>query len=607
MALYDKLSEPGSLWFESSCQDARYGDSLLFTDPVETLTLFKGDDIAAWFSRLESWLEKGYSLAGWLGYEAGYLLDPVLSECAWPGDGGSVLGWFGVYRSPERLERDDVEAEDAMVLLQSCKISGFRFEYDESEYCRRLSRLRDEIAAGNVYQVNFTGRCRFAFEGAPEALYVTMKRRQPSPWSAFLNTGDRLVLSFSPELFFIRESRQIETMPMKGTAPRRMRPEDDLAEKAGLSRCEKNRAENLMIVDLLRNDLGRICKTGSIQTSGLFETQTYPTLHQMVSTVRGELLEKTPVRELFRALFPSGSVTGAPKIRAMKLIRELEKSPRGVYTGAVGFMLPEGRMAFNVAIRTIELSGKSGLYGTGSGIVWDSDPHQEYRECMLKTRILSGMVTDGIPAIFETMQWNGGEYLLLDDHLERLASSALVLGFVFDRSVITDALGEKHDDLRKTEGRYRVRLTLYRDGRVMVDSEPFVSDLSGAPVRICIAAERVDSFDPRLRHKTTARERNDRAFRYALERGCAEVLFLNERDEITEGCISNIMLRLDGRWYTPPEDSGLLDGVYRRYLLRTRPWIRVKAITFDELHRADMILICNSLRGLRQAEIVLAE
>jgi len=607
MALYDKLAEPGSLWFESSCRDARYGDSFFFSDPVEKLTLFEGENIAAWFSRLEWWLEKGYSLAGWLGYEAGCLLDPALSECTWHGDGRSVLGWFGVYRSPERLERGEIEAEEAAALARSCSISGFRFEFDEQEYCRRISRLRDEIAAGNVYQVNFTGRCRFSFEGAPEALYVSMKRRQPSPWSAFLNTGDRLVLSFSPELFFNRDERRIETMPMKGTAPRRERPEDDLAEKTGLSQCEKNRAENLMIVDLLRNDLGRICTTGSVQASGLFETQTYPTLHQMVSTVRGELREKTPVRELFRALFPSGSVTGAPKFRAMRLISELEISPRGVYTGAVGFMLPEGRMAFNVAIRTIELSGNKGLYGTGSGIVWDSDPHQEYRECMLKTRILSGMVTDEVPAIFETMQWNGGEYLLPGDHLKRLASSASALGFVFDGSVISDALGNKHDELQKKEGRYRVRLTLCRDGSVSVDSEPFVPDLSGKAVRVCIADERVDSGDPLLRHKTAVRERYDRIYRSALDRGFAEALFLNERGEITEGCISNILLRLDGRWCTPPEESGLLNGVYRSYLLRTRPWPRVKAITPDELHRADMILICNSLRGLRQAEIVFAE
>lgn len=610
MALYDQLSRPGSLWFESTAPDARHGDSLFFFDPLETLTLHAGDSVVAWFDALESRLDAGFCLAGWLGYEAGCLLDPALSALASAEADRELLGWFGVYRRPERFSREAVEAEDAAAARRSCEVSALDFEFSEAEYCRKIDRLRAEIAAGNVYQTNFTGRCRFTFEGAPEALYVAMKRRQPSPWSAFLNTGERVVLSFSPELFFVRSGCQIETMPMKGTAPRRERREDDLAEKAGLARCEKNRAENLMIVDLLRNDLGRICATGSVRASGLFETQSYPTLHQMVSTVRGELRPATRLHALFRALFPSGSVTGAPKVRAMQLIGELEQSPRGVYTGAVGFMLPEGRMAFNVAIRTIELQGRSGLYGTGSGIVWDSDPRAEYRECMLKTRILSDLVppaASSVPGIFETMQWNGWEFLLAGDHLARLASSASALGFAFDRSAIAAALSDKAESLRALGGRHRVRLALHRDGGVSITSEPFSLDQSGQPVRVCIAAERVDSGDPLLRHKTVARERCDHAFREAQEKGFGEALFLNERGEITEGAISNVLARIGGRWLTPPESSGLLNGVFRRYLLRTRPWITEKAITLDELRRADMALICNALRGVRRAEILILE
>ena len=610
MALYDQLSKPGSLWFESTASETRHGDSLFFSNPLETLTLHVGDDIAVWLEQLESQLDAGYCLAGWLGYEAGYLLDPALAACVSSADDRDVLGWFGVYRHPERFSREAVEAEDAAVASQSCAISGFDFEFGEAEYCRSIERLREEIAAGNVYQVNFTGRCRFTFDGSPEALYVSMKRRQPSPWSAFLNTGDRHVLSFSPELFFVRDGHLIETMPMKGTAPRRERPEEDLAEKAGLAVCEKNRAENLMIVDLLRNDLGRVCMTGSVQASGLFETQTYPTLHQMVSTVRGELRAETRLRDLFRALFPSGSVTGAPKVRAMRLIRELERSQRGVYTGAVGFMLPEGRMAFNVAIRTIELQGRSGMYGTGSGIVWDSDPRAEFRECMLKTRILADLVpptASDVPGIFETIQWNGWEFLLADDHLDRLFSSASALGFEFDRDAVVAALSGKARELLTLGGRHRVRLTQHRDGNVTLASEPFSLDASGQPVRICIAAERVDSRDPLLRHKTVIRERCDRAFREAQESGFGEVLFLNERGEVTEGAISNILARIGRRWFTPPESCGLLNGVYRRYLLRTRPWISEKSISLEELRQADMVLICNSLRGMRRAEIIMPE
>ncbi|MBN1928956.1 MAG: aminodeoxychorismate synthase component I [Chlorobiaceae bacterium] len=610
MALYDELSRPGSLWFESTCPDARYGDSLLFTDPLEIMTLHSGDDAPAWFAQLESRLDRGYALAGWLGYEAGCLLDPALAGCAWPDDDRTPLGWFGVYRAPERIGPERIGAEDELAAARNYRVSGFGFELGEAEYCQRIDRLREEIAAGNVYQVNFTGRCRFSFDGSPEALYVAMKRRQPSPWSAMLNTGDRLVLSFSPELFFVRQDRVIETMPMKGTAPRMARPEEDRAVREGLSRCEKNRAENLMIVDLLRNDLGRVCVTGSVQAAGLFETQTYPTLHQMVSTVRGELRPATRLHDLFRALFPCGSVTGAPKVKAMQLIGELERSPRGVYTGAVGFMLPGGRTAFNVAIRTIELQGRSGVYGTGSGIVWDSSPRQEYRECMLKTAILSGLAEPDAgspPGIFETLQWNGWEYLLLDDHLDRLTSSAHALGIDSDRSAILESLSGKALELRQLGGRHRVRLTLGGNGVVTVGSEPFVFDTSGKPVRVCIARERADSRDPLLRHKTTAREQYDQALKEATERGFGEALFLNERGELTEGAISNLLLRLDGRWFTPPETSGLLNGVFRRYLLRTRPWITERTLTLDDLRRAEMVLICNALRGLRRAEVPVAE
>jgi para-aminobenzoate synthetase/4-amino-4-deoxychorismate lyase len=601
--LYERLAVPGSLWFEATGPDARYGDSLLFSDPLEVLPLFAGDDVAEWFRRLETELEQGFCLGGWLGYEAGCALDPALSGCSWPESGKRMLGWFGVYRQPERFDREALVAADALAAEGHYRVSALEFELSEEEYLTRLALLKEEIAAGNVYQVNFTGRYRFDFEGAPESLYVAMKRRQPSAWSAFLNTGERIVLSFSPELFFARDGRNIETIPMKGTAPRGRTPEEDRVEKEGLAKCEKNRAENLMIVDLLRNDLGRICKTGSVETSALFETLTYPTLHQMVSTVRGELQDDISLHELFRALFPSGSVTGAPKMRAMQLVRSLEKSPRGVYTGAVGFMMPGGRMVFNVAIRTVELSGGSGIYGTGSGVVWDSDPLQEYRECMLKARILSDRVED-LPGLFETIHWNGGAYLLLDDHLERLATSAEALGIPFDAASVIKALSGLERRILGDAGQYRIRLSLDRDGRISVTSEPFTPDSVGSPVRVCLYAGRVQSSERHLRHKSTARERFDRAFRAALDSGFGEVLFLNERGEVTEGAISNVIVRLGGRWYTPPEACGLLNGVFRRYLLRTRPWIRERVITPGELCRADLVMLCNALRGQRPAEFI---
>ncbi|NTV02195.1 MAG: aminodeoxychorismate synthase component I [Chlorobiaceae bacterium] len=598
-SLNDRLKRPGTLWFEASCPDERHGDSLLFSDPVDTLTLSGGDDVHAWFRRLESWIGRGFCLAGWIGYEAGALLDPSLASCTWPTDPSRPLGWFGVYRSPERFDLESEESLNGEGAADGFRVSGLEFDLSEEEYIRRIEAIREEIAAGNVYQVNFTGRFRFSFRGSPQALYAAMKRQQPSPWSACLNTGERTVLSLSPELFFTLDGRRIETMPMKGTAPRGASADEDLASRAGLAVCEKNRAENLMIVDLLRNDLGRVCTPGSIGASGLFETRTYPTLHQMVSTVRGELRERTGLHELFRALFPSGSVTGAPKVSAMNLIRSLETGPRGVYTGAVGFIMPGGRMAFNVAIRTIELEGGRGVYGTGSGIVWDSDPRQEYLECMLKARILSELAEE-VPGIFETILWNGA-YLLLYDHLDRMASSADALGLQFDRRAATAALERLEAGMSGHGGPHRARLLLDRRSGISASAEPFSPAPSQGPVRVRIAPGRVDSRDPLLRHKVTSRERYDGAYREALDEGYGECLFVNERDEVTEGAISNMVARIDGRWVTPPESSGLLNGVFRRYLLRTRSWLQERVITVDDLGRADLLLLCNALRGIRTA------
>ena len=600
--LRERLKQPGTLWFEATSPGVRHGDSLLFSAPLETLPLYEGDDVQVWFRLLESWLGRGCCLAGWIGYEAGAMLDPALASCAFPGASSCPLGWFGVYRAPERFSREAIAVADSALSGERYLVSGLEFELSEEEYLGRIDAIRAEIAAGNVYQVNFTGRFRFGFQGSPAALYSAMKRVQPSAWSAFLNTGERVVLSFSPELFFTRDGRAIETMPMKGTAPRGATAREDLASREGLAACEKNRAENLMIVDLLRNDLGRVCRPGSVVTSGLFETQTYPTLHQMVSTVRGELREPTGLYDLFRALFPSGSVTGAPKVRAMNLIRSLEKSPRGVYTGAVGFMMPGGRMAFNVAIRTIELEGGRGMYGTGSGIVWDSVPRQEYHECMLKARILSEQA-HAVPGIFETILWNGA-YLLPGDHLERMASSAAALGLAFDSVAAREVLERLETGLSGTGGSHRVRLTLDRRSGLTATSGPFTLDASAGPVRIRLASGKVASGDPLLRHKVTSRERYDRAYRESLEQGFGECLFVNERDEVTEGAISNVVARIDGCWVTPPESCGLLDGVYRRYLLRTRPWLHERVITLDEVRRAELLLICNALRGLRVAELV---
>ena len=354
-----------------------------------------------------------------------------------------------------------------------------------------------------------------------------------------------------------------------------------------------------MIVDLLRNDLGRICRPGSIVTQELFATETYPTLHQMVSTIRGEERENIGLYDLFKALYPSGSITGAPKIKAMQLIQTLETEPRGVYTGAIGFITPECDIVFNVAIRTVELSAEEGLYGSGSGVVWDSDPQEEYRECLLKAKILMKAGTSQI-ALFESILW-AGSYLWLEEHLDRLASSARALEYPYDHASAVQILSQLEEELRRKGHRFKVKLTLSFQGAFSTDSHLAEVDNSGAPVRICLATQRTDSSNLSLYHKTTERALYDRYYSLARENGYDEVLFLNERGEVTEGAISNLFIRKNRYFYTPPVSCGLLNGIFRQYFLATRPYASEKLITLPDLLFADNIYIANSVRGLRPA------
>ena len=385
--LADTLSRDGSLWFESAFCKGFNGGALLFSDPVEVVTLTSLSGLHGFFQTLEEKLAEGYYLAGWLSYEVGYGFEPAIFPIDAAQFPPSPLGWFGVYREPEHVAASVVEqlfSEDVALTP-----GALHFNLSREEYTEKIELIKQHIAAGNLYQVNFTGRYRFSLNDSVSALFSALRASQPSSYTAFLKSGERTILSFSPELFFRKRGLVIETMPMKGTARRGISVEDDTRLREGLARCEKNLAENLMIVDLLRNDLGRICRPGSIETEGLFATETYPTLHQMVSTIRGEEREGVGLYELFKALYPSGSITGAPKIRAMKCIQSLETEPRGIYTGTIGFITPDLDMVFNVAIRTVELSAEEGIYGSGGGIVWDSDAQEEYRECQLKAKILT--------------------------------------------------------------------------------------------------------------------------------------------------------------------------------------------------------------------------
>ncbi len=563
----------------------------LFTDPERVLTATTLEEVPPLLAALDQAAEAGRFAAGYLAYEAGYAFERIAPLK--PSEG--PLAWFGIYSAPESLTEAEVEA--LLAEGGAYRLTEPAFALDRAAYRERVARVRHHIREGDVYQINLTAPFRFAFEGDPVGLYRALRRRQRVGYGALLRAGDAWVLSRSPELCFCREGRRVTARPMKGTVRRGATAEEDAAQAAWLTADEKNRAENLMIVDLLRNDLSVVAEPGSVRVPALFTPERYDTLWQMTSTVEARLRPGVGTAEVVRALFPCGSVTGAPKIRAMQLIHGLEDAPRGVYCGAVGFVAPGGRAAFNVPIRTLVLRGGEGAMGVGSGIVWDSEWEAEYAECLLKARFL----TDGSPAfaLLETLRWDGG-FALLDRHLDRLRRAAAYFGFPLDEAVLREALTETEEKLGAEV--YRVRLTLDRRGQPRTEATP----LAEVPLvlrRAAVFPEPADSADPFLRHKTTHRPFYERALAWASARGADEAVLTNERGEITEGTRTNVFVRQGGRLWTPPLASGGLGGVFRAHVLATDPNAAERVLRVEDLVRADAVYLGNALRGLQAVTV----
>ena len=496
--------------------------------------------------------------------------------------------WFGVFGPPQAVTRAELSAAGRAYA------GPLHHEWDEEAYASRFARVHDYIAAGDIYQANLSFRSRFAFAGDPFALYLRLRDRASAPHGAWLDDGARQILSLSPEQFFAIDAHgRIVARPMKGTAPRGSDELSDARAKAALAASAKDRAENLMIVDLLRNDVGRLALIGSVAVKDLFAVETYPTLHTMVSTVTAQLKPATRVEQIVRALFPCGSVTGAPKIRAMEIIRELEESPRDLYCGAIGHFAPDGSAAFNVAIRTITIEDGQGTLGIGGAVVQDSRADAEYAECLLKARYFDA-VRQPI-GLIETLRFDAG-FVRLDRHLDRMQASAAFLSLPFDRAA---ALRSLETAVRDASTALRVRLVLDEAGRFEATAVP----LGDAPAHwtYALSPHRVDSRDLLLRHKTTWRDLYEsQAAAAAKAFGADEALFLNERGELTEGSRSTIFLRRGGRLVTPARTCGLLDGVLRRELLDNGRAVEA-VLTPDDLAAADEVLLGNSLRGLISA------
>ena len=523
------------------------------------------EDVLAVLEFAEREARSGSHVAVMLSYEAAPAFDPAFVTHP-PSD--FPLAWAAVFEN----------ASEAFT-AERVSANGWTPRVSRGEYDRSVSRIRELIAAGDTYQVNYSFPLTSSFNGDALAWYRDLCVAQGAEYSVYLDLGRYQVLCLSPELFFERRGNHVVTRPMKGTVRRGRWPAEDRELAYWLANSAKDRAENVMIVDLLRNDLGKVSIPGSVRVSSLFDLERFETVWQMTSTVESTLRDGTNLVDLMRALFPCGSITGAPKIRTMQIIRELERSPRGAYAGAIGLLKPGGDCVFNVAIRTVVIDTETGVatFGVGGGVTIDSTAEREYEECLVKSRFLHSAPVEF--QLFESILLEDGNYFLLEDHVARLKDSAEFFGFAFPLTRIEADFERIAAD--NAYGSFKVRLVLWKDGRIETQVTPV--ELLGEVKGVTLAKEPVDSSDRFLFHKTTRRPGGD------------GLIFWNERGEVTESSIANVVVAINGELFTPPIECGLLPGVFRNHLL-AQGKIKERVITIDEFKRVKEFFLINSVR-----------
>lgn len=564
-------------------------------------------------------------------YEFGrHLLDGASEQSLKTQRGDATLR-FLLFERCEKKSREEVDAwlmarDGGTAEPSAAGTANVRASVDVTQFNAAIDAIHAALRAGDSYQVNYTYRLGFDVFGSPTALYRRLRARQPVPYGALVGLPQgSWVLSCSPELFIEKQGTLLQARPMKGTAPRSDDADADRRAAEFLGSDPKNRAENVMIVDLLRNDLSRVAQTGSVKVPALFSVEPYPSVWQMTSTVHATLRDGTSFAEILRALYPCGSITGAPKHRTMQLIDELESTPRGLYTGAIGWLDAAsisttnattcGDFCLSVAIRTLRLSPAAGTpnalrgeMGVGAGIVLDSVAADEHAECQLKASFLTG-AEPGFE-LFETMYATREDGVRhLQRHLARLSSSAKMLGFELDGETEIRARIAAECASLPLRTSHRMRLALSKNGAMQISAAP-LTPLAGSTVAVLLAADPLfiatQADDPLLRHKTTRRVQYDRGWREAEAKGAFDTLFFNERGELTEGGRSNVFVKLAGRWWTPPLTSGVLPGVMRGVLLEEQPELQAaeRVLTRDDLQNAEALMVCNALRGAMPARIL---
>jgi para-aminobenzoate synthetase/4-amino-4-deoxychorismate lyase len=580
------LNAPGCVLIDDHPPCGESACFYAFSGPMKVIQAWDDDGVRTALQVIDDACAAGLWVAGYIGYDAGFALDrPMVGRHR----SAAPLLWLGVYRDvwkgTARPELPDGGSGD--------DVGSAYLNLSKPDYVAAIARTKEYIEAGDVYQANLTAKLRFANRGTAADLFARLARNHPVGHSAFVNAGDFQVASLSPELFLRRVGDLVWTRPMKGTMARGSSADEDDLAAAALSSDPKNRAENLMIVDLMRNDLGRVCRPGSIQVPKLFQVERYRSVLQMTSDVVGELKPGVTHSDLLRATFPPGSVTGAPKLRAMEIIDELEAESRGPYCGCIGFFAPAGGCLLNVAIRTIVQRGSECEMGVGGGIVADSDAESEWLEVLLKGSFLKARERPF--GLFETMRFDGDSgFLWLQEHLGRLSGSCGEFGIEFDGAALRSRL-DAEAGIDREGGSWRVRVTVSHLGLVDVGWERLES-WPDRPLRVVLCNAKVDSTNGRLNHKTTDRRLYDSALKKARSLGFDEVVFRNERDEVTEGAITNVFALVDGDWITPPVDCGLLPGVWRRHRLDACGEFE-RPLRLNDIARAKRVVIGNSVRG----------
>ncbi|PLR95966.1 aminodeoxychorismate synthase component I [Bacillus sp. T33-2] len=550
---------------------------LTFSNPEEIIIARTIDEVIPCLQRVQDAVESGLYAAGYITYEAA----PAFDDAFLVNEQNKMpLLWFGLFSKP---------GEPVSYEPEHYSVAEWLPDVDIEEYRSRFHKIKQYIKNGDTYQVNYTIRLNSTFKGDDFSFFKQLAKGQSANYCAYISTEEHSILSASPELFFHLQNNKVTTRPMKGTIQRGKTYQEDLSHLEQLSTSEKNRSENLMIVDLLRNDLGIIAEPGSVEVPSLFSIEQYPTVYQMTSTVTANLSPQTTITDIFKALFPCGSITGAPKISTMKFISELEKSPREVYCGAIGYITPKKEAIFNVPIRTVIIEKSTGKaeYGVGGGITWDSTEEDEYHEIITKAALLQQNRPDF--ELLESLNLKNGHYFLLNEHLDRMKKSAEYFGFAIGIENVAEEL-QKYA-LTNVNEEQKVRLLVSKDGQATVEGAAITA--SQNQVTVALADHPIKKDDIFLYHKTTNRQI------YSSFKGrfpeAYDVLLWNEQNELTEFTTGNVVLEIEGELFTPYVESGLLPGTFRKHLLENNQ-IHERTLTISDLKICTNLWLINSVR-----------